>query len=161
VNTIDECFRISTTCRLILRDPQYSPRVSAQLIEWLNHPNAAVSDIAGRCLLKLGPSAFSDLFAVVSSTSPWPNAVWVLSEFGLESHRLLPSLRSWLTEASGDLERQCAVSLANLLVARKDNGYPLDVSDVELCLRLLNSFAQESPGMKLRLREFTSALGTA
>lgn len=155
-----ECVEISQECRQILGDPRYSEQTCAKLIGWLKHPNAAVSDIAGRCLLKFGSPAFDDLLAVVNAARPWPGAVWVLSELSVESDRLLPFLRLWISAASDELERQCAVSMAQILVARKLAGHAPDRSDVETCIRSMDRFASVDPAMRLHLRQFHSGLNS-
>lgn len=155
-----ECLRIYQECRGILREPDYSPQLSARLIGWLKHPNAAVADIAGQCLLQLGPRAFDDLLAEVTSANalPWPNAVWVLAGISPCSDRLLPLLRSWLSSASGELEHQCAVSLAHAIIARKREGHPPHPDDVTACTRVFERSTSENPGMRVHYRGFLAGL---
>jgi len=152
-----ECLRISQECR---GEPHYSTQVSTKLIGWLQHPNAAVSDIAGQCLLKLGTPAFDDLLAAVTGATapPCPNLVWVLSEISPNSDRLLPLLRSWLSVASGELELQCAVSLACMIVARIREGSPPIPEDVLACNRTMERYLSENPAIRLRHCEFLAGL---
>jgi hypothetical protein len=155
-----ESLVISQECRRILGDPHYSEQTCVRLVRWLEHPNAAVSDLAGQCLLQLGSRAFDDLLAIVNASQPWPRAVWVLSGLSIQSDRLLPFLRVWLSTASDDLESQCAVSMAQILVARKQAGHAPDRSDVESCMRSMSRFASVSPAMRLHLQEFREGLAS-
>jgi hypothetical protein len=152
---------IAQECRRILRDPHYSAETCAQVIEWLKLPNAAISDLAGQCLLRFGWPAFDDLLAVVIASQPWPNAVWVLSELSLDSDRLLPYLRSWLSTASGNLELQCAISLAHIFLSRSRAGHAPDPSDSDLCLRIMTRHAADNAAARVHLRDLRKDLGTA
>lgn len=148
-------------CRKVLRHPCYDERTSADLIRWLGDSDEALSDLAGRALAVLGLPAFNDLIAFVTSSeaAPWPNAVWALTLCPEGHDRLLPLLRSWLARADGELERQCATSLGQILVARKRQGYAPDPDDVEICRRVLEREAATHLGIRVHLREFRKGLG--
>jgi len=154
-----EALRISQECRRILGDPSYSPELVAELIKWLKHPSATVSDIAGRCLIKLGDPANDDLFNYVvrSGELPWPNAVWVLGEVHARTDRLVPYLRTWIEQGSENLQRQCAVSLAHILVAQKRRGTPPDADDVELCDGVLYRYWRVG-ATGIHLRDFRAGM---
>ena len=148
-------------CRRILGSPSYSKETSAQLIEWLRHSNAAISDVAGRCLIKFGTPAYEDLLEVVLASAPWPNAIWVLSAISPASEQLLPLLRSWMSLGSAEIEAQCTASLACALVERKRAGLEPDPADVTACLQVMERGAPDSAWMRLQLRGFRSWLASA
>lgn len=106
----DEMKRIFDEGRQILREPHYSKELSAKLIDWLKSPFAPISDIAGLCLIEFGGSAFDDLLDRVTSDGPWPNAVWVLTATECRYEKIVPLLRSWLHDSTGDFQSQCAGS---------------------------------------------------
>ncbi len=155
---MDEGLDISRECRRFLESPSYSKQRCAQLIDWLRLPNTALSDIAGRCLIKLGSPAFSDLLEVVIASAPWPNAIWVLSAISPTSEQLLPLLRSWLTIDNAQVEAQSAVSLAQALIVQKQAGREPGHADVTACLQIMERETPDSPAMRLYLREFRSGL---
>jgi hypothetical protein len=148
-------------CRAVLGDPRYSPELSATLIGWLREPDAAVSDVAGRALAALGLPAFNDLLAYVSApgVALSPNAVWALGLFPDGHAQLLPLLRSWAAGASGDLELQCAVSLAGILVARRAAGHAADPADVAACRLVLERDAVQHLAARVHLRGLLAGLG--
>lgn len=154
----EELLGISRECRSFLESPSYSKHRCSQLIDWLRLPNAAVSGIAGRCLIKLGPPAFNDLLEVVIASAPWPNAIWVLSSISPTSEKLLPLLRSWLNIGNAQIEAQSAISLAHALIVQKQAGREPELADVTACLEIMERDAPESPSMRLYLREFRSGL---
>jgi hypothetical protein len=154
----DEMKRIFDEGRQILRDPHYSKELSAKLIDWLKSPFAPISDIAGLCLMKFGKSAFDDLLAQVTRDGPWPNAVWVLANLEWNDEQFISLLRWWLHDSTGDLERQCAVSFAQIILALKEAGQPPLPSDVKACIDVFTKYSEESPSMRLHLRCFQSRL---
>lgn len=157
--TMDEnLLNIDRECRRILKSPSYSKQQCAQLIDWLRLPNAALSDIAGKCLMKLGSPAFDDLLEVVLASVPWPNAIWVLSALSPTSEKLLPLLRAWLTVGDAEVEAQSALCLAAALIAQKQAGREPESADVAACLQIMERDASTNPAMRLHLREFGSGL---
>ena len=156
-----ELLRIFRECRRTLRNPSYSKETSAQLIEWLRHPNAAISCAAGRCLIKLGTPAYDDLLETVLASAPCPNALWVLCAISPASERLMPLLRSWMSLGSAEIKAASAASLSFALVQRKRAGLELDSADLTACLQVMERAAPESAWMSLQLRQFRSALESA
>ena len=157
----EELLEISRECRRFLESPSYSKQRCEQLIDWLRLPNAAISCIAGRCLIKLGLPAFNDLLEVVIASAPWPNAIWVLSAISPTSEQLLPLLRSWLTLGNAQVEAQSAISLAQALIVQRLAGREPELADVTACLQIMERDAPDSPAMRLYLREFCSGLASA
>jgi hypothetical protein len=158
-----EMLRISQECRSILRNPEYSKPRSATLIKWLRSPNAAINDLAGRCLMALGTEAFEDLFAIVAAegAQPWPHAIWVLGSFDSQHDRLLPYLRRWLAIPHSDIEHQCAGTLASILIARKAAGRPIEQADVDACRSVFERDAAESGWCRVWLRQLQKEFGGA
>jgi hypothetical protein len=150
---------ISRYCRQTIRDRRYTPERSTSIIQWLRHENAAISDLAGRAIGALGAPAFNDLLQrITASGIPSPNEVWALTLVESEDDRLLPLLRHWLANSTGELERQCAVGLAAILIARKRASLTPDPSDVRACLQVLERDARENPAMRVYMRGFLKAL---
>jgi hypothetical protein len=156
----EEDLRISFECRQIIREPIYSPQLSAQLIEWLKRPGAAVSDIAGRALMKLGEPAFEDVFALATQSGelPWPNAVWVLGGINFGTERLMPYLRTWIHAGSNELKKQSVVTLAGILIDRKRSGIPPDPTDVALCDEILMHYFTSAGECGVHLRDFRKGM---
>ena len=77
--------------------------------------------------------------------------VWALTQFPEGHTQLLPVLRSWLLEAKGDIERQCAVSLAHVLVALQCQGHSPDPNDLAACRRVLERDAATHLGIRVQL----------
>jgi hypothetical protein len=155
----DDDLRTYRECRDIIRAPAYSKSRSATLIGWLQSPSAAISDIAGKALLAIGTAGFDDLLALLTTTDtlPWPMAVWALSLFESEHERLLPFLRSWLAHSQGDLQDQCAVSLSQILISRKEHNQGIDQCDLDACLPLLERAAIDNPASRVHLRDLSKA----
>jgi hypothetical protein len=151
---------VSTECRAVLRERRYSTDKAAKLIEWLRHEDAAVADMAGRALAAMGTPAFNDLLQRVMGpgAAPWPNAVWTLELFADCHERLLPVLRLWLRQGTGEMERQCAVSLAHILVTRRQQGHPTEPDDVAACQSILERDADSSPALRVHLRGLQEGL---
>lgn len=156
----EELLEINRECRRFLKSPSYSKQQCAQLIDWLRLPIAPISCIVGRCLIKLGPPAFSDLLEVVIASAPWPKAIWVLSEILPTSEELLPLLRSWLSHGNAEIEAQSALSLANALIVQKQDGLEPESADIAACLQIMERGAPGSLAMRLHLREFRSRLAS-
>lgn len=151
---------VDTECREILRERRYSADKSAKLIEWLRVDNAAVNDLAGHALNAMGTPAFDDLFQRVteSGAAPWPIAVWTLTLFRDSHIRLLPMLRLWLSQAEGELERQCAVSLAGVLLSRHQLGHLPDPADLAACRRVLEENVDRHQSLRITLRTLKKEL---
>ena len=149
---------VSSECRAILRAPCYSPEKAAKLIEWLHDENAAVADLAGRALAAMGSRAFDDLLQHVRGAAPWPTAVWTLGLFPDCHDQFLPLLRKWLAQAAGELQRQCAVSLAHVLVNRCREGHPVEAADLVACHQVLERDAKCRPAIRVHLRALEKAL---
>lgn len=153
----------SLACRIILRDPRYSPARARALIHWLESEWEPTSDIAGRALAQLGPRAFDDLLAHVlrNNRLPRPNSVWALELFPNQHDRLLPLLRQWLAQSQGELRAQCAVSLAHKLAKRLQNRVDVDADDINLVRSVLAPLTLTNGGARVHLRCLEEALAVA
>lgn len=151
---------VTAQCRAALRDRTYSAARSAAFITWLKEPDAAVADLAGHALAAIGPAAFEDLLLVVTApgTTPCPNAVWALALFDEKHERLLPWLRSWLDSTTDGLERQCALSLAGVVMNRRRLGHVPDESDLAACRRVLERDSLTCPSLRVTLRTLRKEL---
>ena len=154
----EEMIRITNECRQILRDPHYSKELSAKLIDWLKSPFAPISDIAGLCLIKFGGAAFDDLLVRVTRDGPWPNAVWVLTATECKYEKIVPLLRSWLHDSTGDLQSQCAGSFAHIILALKEAGQPPLPADVKACIDVFTKYSAENSLVRWRLNRFQLGL---
>ncbi|HJZ90920.1 MAG TPA: hypothetical protein VKE40_08610 [Gemmataceae bacterium] len=152
---------IIEACRVVLRDKNYTAERSAALIGWLRESDPAICDMVGRALAALGEPAFDDLLACVTAPGAelWPSAVWALELVPARRHRLLPLLRGWLASTAGELQRQCAVSLANLLVERWRAGHSRDPADVAACRQVLERDAGRQPALRVHLWDLVDGLG--
>lgn len=153
---------INDTCRQTIRQPVYSAELSAKLISWLHLPNHALSDIAGTALIKLGEQAFHDLLAYVQKASHpiIPNAVWVLGEIKACHDEILPRLRAWARDTTGDIQSQATLSLAGVWREKMKAGETPDPQDVELCRTIFRKLlTTNGASARLHWREFVRDFG--
>lgn len=153
---------INETCRQAIREPVYSPELTAQLIEWLHLPNAAWSELAGLALMKFGQPAFDDLLEYVEhSPKPIaPRAIWVLGSFPAGHAAVLPKLRRWANDDSDEIVGQAVLSLADVLRHQLKSGLTPDAMDVDTCRAIMRDRASRIGGAaRLHWREFVRDFG--
>lgn len=162
MSELEEVQRISARCRAIVRDPCYSEQRSAQLIEWLQHENPALADLAGRALIRLGAPAYEDLLAYVEDSRHriGPEAIWVLTDaVSRPDERLLTLVRRLLAEGDSELHPQCAIAFGELLCRRKEAGAPVESETVSECFSLMRRYSASHQSMAVYLRSFNVRMG--
>ena len=145
-------------CRVLMRDRRFTPQRAQTLIQWLESDWDPLSDIAGRTLAALGPQAFQRLFdSIPREGLPSPRAAWALSLFGSEQEKLLPAIRLWLTQSTGQVQVACALAMGDLLVQRFQQGRDVPRSDVEMCRAVMTPEVARQPAIYVHLRDLVRA----
>ena len=156
--SLQDDIRVYRLCRQILRNPIYSSPQSVRLIGWLQSPNAAVSDVAGRCLMAIGRPALTDLLAHTTAApgNVFPAAMWVLG--AMDASEIVPHLRIWLMHPNEDVRTHAAASLASILVRERMANQRIDAADVARCEAILEPLAKTRPSARVHLRTMREGL---
>jgi hypothetical protein len=153
---------VRDTCRQVVRERVYSPALVVKLIDWLYHPMAPIRCDARVALQYLGAPAFHDLFACINDSSRpvEPDAICVLGSTPACHDEILPRLRAWAQDSTGDIQSQATLSLAGVWREKMKAGETPDPQDVELCRTIFRKLlTTNGASARLHWREFIRDFG--